>query len=32
MSAILKVSGKLDFLMTLNPFNFHFPIDFIGGQ
>ena len=39
-SAILKVSGKLNLLMNLNQvtlivlgfFNFHFPIDFIGGQ
>ena len=39
-SAILKVSGKLNFLMNLNRvpfivlgfFHFHFPIDFIGGQ
>ena len=35
-SAILEVSGKLNLLMNLNQFwaffNFHFPIDFIGGQ
>ena len=39
-SAILEVSGKLNLLMNLNRvplivlgfFNFHFPIDFIGGQ
>ena len=40
-SAILQVSGKLNLLMNLNRvtsialgffFNFHFPIDFIGGQ
>ena len=39
-SANLEVSGKLNLLMNLNRvplivlcfFNFHFPIDFIGGQ
>ena len=39
-SAILEVSGKLNLLMNLNRvplivlgfFNFHFAIDFIGGQ
>ena len=40
LTAILEVSGKLNLLMNLNRiplivlgfFNFHFPIDFIGGQ
>ena len=39
-SAILEVSGKLNLLMNLNRvplmvlgfFNFHFPLDFTGGQ
>ena len=39
-STILEVSGKLNLLMNLNRvplivldfFDFHFPIDFIGGQ
>ena len=38
-SVILEVSGKLNLLMNLNRvpmvlgfFNFHFPIDFVGGQ